>query len=313
MKKLLALTTASAALIGAGCSTAAMAAQQDAVADRHENVQVFVTRHSGDSQSVVIRGVDVEINGEDIVISGDDVRTTPDGRVIISSDNADIMAWTGEGDFEIEFSGADHELRFAEIEAELEAELGRLEDMHVIVDEIHVEGLEEAFANIERELGELEGRRFVVVNGERRDLTDEEREQIRRELEEARNDIRESMADVEREMSEGREERQEALRVMRVELANAREEMRRAEHEARHVRVELARDHGRHSEIARQVREAGASEVRIESENGEHRVWVDGEELEGDARTEWLNRLEVERLEGGEGRRHMVIELDDEE
>lgn len=313
MKKLLALTTAATALIGAGCSTAAMAAQQDADSDRHENVQVFVTRHSGDHQSVVIRGVDVEVDGDDIIISGDVVRTTPDGRVIISSGNADVMAWTGSGDFELEFSGADHEFRFAEIEAQLEAELGRLEDMHVIVEEIQVDGLEEAFADIERELGSLEGRRFVIVNGERRELSEEEREEIRRELENARIEIRESMANVEREMSEGRDERREAMRVMRVELANARDEMRRAEREARHVRVELSREHGRHNEIVRRVRETGANEVRIESDGSEHRVWVDGEELEGDARTEWLNRLEVERLEGGEGTRRWVIELDEDE
>lgn len=313
MKKLLALTTATAALIGAGCSTAAMATQQDVAAEPHENVQVFVTRQSGDNQSVVIRGVDIEVDGEDIIISGDAVRTTGDGRVIISGGNADVMAWSTDSEFEFVFSDADHAMRLHEIEAELEAELGRLEDMHVIVEELHVDGMEEAFADIERELGELEGRRFVIVNGERRELTDAERVEIRRELESARREIRESMADVEREMSEGREERREALRVMRVELAGAREEMRRAEREARHVRVELAREHGRHDEIVRRVRETGVNEVRIESEGNEHRVWVDGEELEGDARTEWLNRVEVERLEGGEGTRRWVIEIDEDE
>jgi len=62
------------------------------------------------------------------------------------------------------------------------------------------------------------------------------------------------------------------------------------------------------------VRENGARRVRIESENdGEPRVWIDGEELEGDARTEWLNRLEIERLEGGNGRRSIVIEVDEDD
>jgi hypothetical protein len=183
----------------------------------------------------------------------------------------------------------------------------------VIVDDLRIEGLEEAMAELEGELGDLENRRVVIINGERRELTDEERAEIREELEDARADIRDSMAEVRREMEQGQAERREALRVMRIELNNARDELRDAEREAHRVFVRRAGHHADHAAMMDVLREHGASRVRIETENGEDRVWIDDEEVEGDDRVLWLERLDVERLDGGNETRTWVIETRDDE
>lgn len=301
MKKLLSLSVAGTAILAAACSTAAMASQDD-------DIRIIVERDGDTTQSVVIRGIDVELSGGDVIIESETIETDRDGRVIISGDNIEVIDLHPDGNHALVFTDADHTLRLAEIEAHIDEELSRLEDIHVIVEELHIEGLSEAMAELESELSELEGRRMVVVNGERRELTEEERTEIRRELAEAREDMRSAMIEVRREMAESGEERREAQRIMRIELQNARDEIRRAHRHARDARANVVIDR----EIIERVREAGANRIRIESRDGEDRVWVDGQELDGDERTEWLNRLEVERLAGGRGTRSIEIDLDED-
>ena len=307
MKKLLTLSAAGSALAAAGCTTAAMATDDQ---DMHHNVQVVMTDGAADSQSIIIRGVDVEVIDGDVVISGDAIRTDANGRVIISDGHADVLRFEGrDHPVAVWTSREDGDMRLAEIESRIVLEMDALENMEAL----RGEEMERALAQLETELNELEGERYVVINGERREMTDEEREEVRIELMEAREDIRDAMANVEVIVGE-HGDRREALRVMRVELANAREEMRHAEAEARRAEIDHRRAREEHEAIVHVVRENGARRVRIESENdGEPRVWIDGEELEGDARTEWLNRLEIERLEGGNGRRSIVIEVDEDD
>ncbi|WP_421785681.1 hypothetical protein [Hyphobacterium sp.] len=311
MKKMLTMTTAALALAATGCTTAAMATQRSASAPEDGSFEIIVTRQSGDDQAIVIRGVEVEIVDGDVIVDGDAIRVMEDGRIFISGDQADVLTWVHNGD--VAFSEADHALRLVAIESQLAAELDRLEDVHVIIDDMRIEGLEEAMAELESELGQLESRRMVIVNGERRELTDQERAEVREELEEAREEIRESIEDVRRELAEGRAGRREALRDMQIVIANSRDEMMNAEREARLVRRNANHHHVRIDDITRRLRDAGANRIRIETVDGEDRVWVDGEEVEGDERTEWLNRLEIERLEGSRNSRRIIWEMTDEE
>lgn len=309
MKKWLAITTASLAIAGGGCTTAAMANQDSADLDQDRHHNVFVQAHG--SNTVILRDVEAEADGDAIIISGPNVRVLADGRVAISGGSAELLTWVTDHD--MVFSDAHHAMRLAEIESDLTSELGQLEDMHVIVDDLHMEGFEEAMAELEREMGELENRRIVIVNGERRELTEEERAEIREELEEAREEIRESMADVRRELAEGHDERREAMRVMRIELANAREDMHEAEREARQVFVHTARDGADRERFLEALREGGATRVRIETIDGNDRVWIDGAEVDGAARLQWLERLDTEELEGGDQTRRIVIETTEDD
>ncbi|WP_420431164.1 hypothetical protein [Hyphobacterium sp.] len=311
MKKWLAITTASLAITAAGCSTAAMAQQDSANLDQDRYNNVFVQSRPGDSNAVILRDVEVEADGDEIIISGPNIRVLADGRVAISGGSAELMTWIVDHD--MVFSDAHHAMRLAEIESDLASELGQLEDMHVIVDDLHMEGFEEAMAELERELGEIENRRVVIVNGERRELTDEERAEIHEEFEETREDIRESMQDIRREQAESQAERQEALRVMRIELATAREDMREAERETRQVILHTARNAQDRERLIEALRDGNATRIRFESIDGEERVWVDGTEVDGEARLRWLERLDTDQLEGGNRSRRIIIETTGDE
>jgi hypothetical protein len=307
MKKLLSLSVAGSALIAAGCTTAAMASDQN---EYRENVHVVVERDAADGQTIVIRGVDIETIDGDVFINGDALRTAADGRIVISGDNVRIINGA-HSTFEFATAGEELELHLAEVEAQME----HLQDMRIIVEDLHSEEMERALAHVEEELARNQGRRTVVVNGERREMTDEEREEVRRELMRAREEIAESMREVRIELQEAEGDRAEALRVMRIELEQAEREMAEAEREARRVHVIARRNQNINDEVVRALRESGGHELRFVSEEGESRVWVNGEELEGDARIEWLNRLETERLAGGRDsdRRRIVIEIDEDE
>jgi hypothetical protein len=103
--------------------------------------------------------------------------------------------------------------------------------------------------------------------------------------------------------------------IMRIELEQAERELAEAGREARRVHVIARHNQDMHEDAIHELRERGGRELRFVSEDGEERIWVDGEELEGDARTEWLNRLQVEELAGGEGSssRSIVIEIDEDD
>jgi hypothetical protein len=308
MQKILSLSVAGAALLAAGCTTAAMANDD---AGLREDIELIVQNTVTTGQSVIIHGVNVEFRDGEVVISGDSVRTTADGHVIVTDGQANVLP-SGAGHRTV-FRGLDgvHAMRLAEASAALE----HLEGMRFEIDEIHTEEMERALAHVETELENLRGQRMVVINGERREMTDEEREEVRRELAEARENIAESMRGVRIELQEAEGERAEALRVMRIELEQAEREMADAGREARRVHMIARRNQDINEEMLRALRESGGHEFRFVSEEGESRVWIDGEELEGDARIEWLNRLETERLAGGQDsdRRRIVIEIDEDE
>lgn len=307
MKKLLSLSVAGSALIAAGCTTAAMASDQN---QYRENVHVVVERDAADGQTIVIRGVNIEVVDGDVFINGDAVRTSADGRIVISGDNVHVINGR-DGTFEFTFDDSDMELRMAEVHAQME----NLDNMHIVVDELHSEEMERALARVEEELVRNQGRRMVVINGERREMTDEEREEVRRELTRAREDIAESMREVLIELRESGGERAEALRAMRIELEQAERELAEAGREARRVHVIARHNQDINDDTIRVLRESGGRELRFVSEDGDERIWVDGEELEGEARTDWLNRLQVEELAGGEGSssRSIVIEIDEDD
>ncbi|WP_394693992.1 hypothetical protein [Hyphobacterium sp.] len=307
MKKILSLSAAAAALIAAGCTTAAMASDQS---EYRENVHVIVERDASDGQTIIIRGVDVETIDGDVFINGDALRTAADGRIVISGDNVRIING-GHSTFAFATAGEELELHLAEIEVQMES----MRDMRIVVDDLHGEEMERALAHVEEELARNQGRRMVIVNGERREMTDEEREEVQRELTRAREEIAESMREVRIELRESEGERAEALRVMRIELEQAERELAEAGREARRVHVIARHNQDMHEDAIHELRVRGGRELRFVSEDGEERIWVDGEELEGDARTEWLNRLQVEELAGGEGSssRSIVIEIDEDE
>jgi len=305
MKKLLTLSVAGSALLAAGCTTAAMANDDHNV---DSDIRVFVSDADHSGPSVIVRGVEIEVVDGDVIINGDAVSSTADGRVVISGDNATVIhagpharghsVWVAENN---------HEFDLADIEADLE----RLGGMRVMFEGRHDEEFERAMEALELNMEELDGQRFVVINGERREMTDEEREEVRAELREAREEIRNAMVEVRRELEEGEIERREGMRVLRFELANAEREAA----EARRVMLIANRNQEIGDDVLVRLREAGGHRLRFESENGEERIWVDGEELDGEQRAEWLNRLEIERLEGGDGQsgNRVVIEIHEDE
>ncbi|GJL97431.1 MAG: hypothetical protein DHS20C06_12480 [Hyphobacterium sp.] len=305
MKKLLTLSVAGSALLAAGCTTAAMANDDH---DVETDIRVIVadTDHSG--PSVIIRGVEIDVVDGDVIINGDAVSSTEDGRVIISGGNATVIRGGDHaGNHSLWVTDNIHEFRLAEIEADAE----RMAGMRVMFEGRHDEEFERAMEALELDMEELDGQRFVVINGERRELTDEEREELRVELQDAREEIQNAMIEVRRELEEGQAERREGMRVLRFELANTEREAAEAER-----MMFIARGNQEASEdILVRLREGGGQRLRFESENGEERIWVDGQEIEGDARAEWLERLEIERLEGGEGRsgNRVIIEINEDE
>lgn len=308
MRKILSLSVAGAALIAVGCTTAAMANDD---ANIRENLEIIVQNAEATGQSVIIHGVNAEVLDSEVIITGDAVRTTADGRVIITGSQADILP-SGAGHRTVfRVSEGHNAMRLAEAAAELE----RLEGLHIEIDDIHTGEMERAMALVEREMANLDERRIVIFNNEERELSEEEREEVRRELAEAHAEIRTSMRDVEADMRAAEGERRQALRVMRIEMERAEQQLTDADNEVRRVHIIARRDQARAEPLIRELREGGARRLRFISENGEDRVWIDGEELEGDSRIEWLNRLETERLAGGRTSepQRIIIEIDDDE
>lgn len=283
----------------------------------------------GERSVINVDGQEIEIVDGEVRIDGQVVDVEHDGVVVIDGVNVRVI----EGDHAR--MGRTFELHMAErVEhlAEMEDHIARM------VIDMDVEGIEAGvMASLELALAGLdEGR--IVHTDDWDDLTPEEREEVRAEIREAREEIREAMHETRREMREAHAEMEGARRMARIEVRRAAREMARAEREI--ARAERDRARAR-VEVLRSDRQAGranverlqdvlrnndADDIRIEDEDGRRRVWIDGEEQTGDDLVDWLNRLEIDRLEGrhdgrraeremrverlrrGEGRR--VIELD---
>lgn len=230
-----------------------------------------------------------------------------------------------DGDFEFDFDHAEFE-ELAEELAGMEVHLAAMETLNL--EEVHTEALrsmEEALANLDDGHVSVDGRDWD-------ELSDAEKEEVREELREAREEMRveframrEEMREAGREMRHAERERERALRHVRREVERARgraerehrresHEERREHHEAMRERAEEHRSHAEerrnHAERMRSqaervrdvIRErvGDSSSVRIvEDDDGNRRVWVNGEEQTGDDLTNWLNELEADRLDGG--------------
>lgn len=278
---------------------------------------------SGDESILEIDGQVIEIDDGTVLIDGEEVADGRGAFVIVEGDEVRVI----EGDVHLEFD-ARHRAHAAE-RAEHAARLAENLTRHTLI-EIDLEGLEEeimdslhaAFEDLPHDLedAEYDGRDWD-------DLSDEEREEVREALEEAREEIREAMRDVRIELREAarevdharhvevrvHRELERAEREMAREMARAERDMARAERDAaraardaeraerdrerRHHRYEIRREFYDHDA----VRESDVDSLRIEmGDDGRRRIWVNGEEQVGDDLTDWLNRLEAGRLEGGE-------------
>jgi len=309
MKKLLTLSVAGSALMAAGCTTAAMANDDTEMRATYEFI--VDNQHDGE-QSVIVTGVDVEVVNGDVIISGDVIQTTADGRIIISADHANIIqSGRYAGNYSFVFSDGGHDMHLTELRSELEA----MENVHIEIEGLRSEEMEHALVLVEERLAGVEAQRIVLINGEERELTDEEREGIRTELANARSEIRMSLREVGREVRESHGERQEALRAIRIELEDAESELNTTRIEIIRAHEELRDNQEVTENMTHVLRASGGHVLRIVSENGEHGIWVDGEELDDDARVIMLEQLEIDRLEGGSDSesRSLVIELGDDE
>lgn len=280
------LLASAAGLAFAGTAWAVTAASDATIHVTGDDGHASIHIQSDDAESViVVNGQRIEvrdgavfIDGERHALDGDNTVVIEDGDVRIRPGGSRHFAWRMGGP-----DMADLDARIAEAMALA----GHMD--HDGIREAH----EEARRAMEAALAELEAVRdedghWVIENGERRELTDAEREEICSAMREARDEVR------------------AAMRGMRAEIRTARDDMRGQRVEVRRIVRDAARhaeDAGRHAERAQALRdrlaEAGANTVRIERENGDSRVWLDDRELDGDERTEWLNRMQLEELEGG--------------
>jgi len=292
----------------------------------------------GDGQGTIveIRGMDgdrtvhmsssghesvLEINGQEIVIDGGNV--TIDGETVAAGHGAFVVI---NGD-DVEVINGDH---FADFDARHFAHMAeRAEHMarmsedlaHRTMIEIDIDGLEEeimdtlaeAFDGLPENLEDAEFHSRSVYrfdNGRRwDDLSEEEQAEVREALEEAREEIREAMADVRVEMRNAAREVREARRVeIHVErdmdraerdMERAARDLERAARDMERSERDRQRHHRRMEWRHNEHRDSDVENVRIEmDDDGRRRIWVNGEEQTGDDMTEWLNRLETDRLEG---------------
>lgn len=281
--------------------------------------------------TVIVDRERFELDGANyVVIDGDEVQLVEGRehgyRFEFSSDHhalvermtglAENLNYTVVTDFDHDFE-FDHEemLELAEELSNMETHFAAFE--HVNFEEIHADAMrsmEEALANLDEGNVRVDGRDWD-------ELSDEEKEEVREELREAREEMREEM----REMRDAERERERALRMARREMerahSRAERDARRERHAERRAHAEEMREHAEERRAHAEERRAHAERMRIEVErardvirqragdnasirvieddDGNRRVWVNGEEQTGDDLTDWLNELEADRLEGG--------------
>ncbi|MEN0652777.1 MULTISPECIES: hypothetical protein [Hyphobacterium] len=246
---------------------------------------------SGDGTSVIsVNGRRIEVVDGAVIVDGER-HDFDGGRIVIDGDDVHVsegfgphMTWAWSDD------DGHVRVEIARAMEEVERAMAEIDSIDWVT---HDGALAEALAEIEDididiDIDEPGEDTWIHRDGERLrfgDLSPEEQEEIREEIAEARIAAR------------------DALRSARDQGRLARVEVRRARDEARHAARE-ARNHMRW-----EFRGMGdASEIRIEDENGNTRVWLDERELEGAELEEFLDRMEArnERLAemhfGGEPR-----------
>lgn len=281
----------------------------------------------GERSVINVDGQRIEISDGVVTVDGEVVETAPHSVVIVDGDEVRVIeghhARMGR-EFEV------HLAERAEHLARMETNIAR---MVIDVDGADIEAT--VMESLEQALAGLDGH-HIVHSDDWDELSDEERAEVRAELQSAREDMREAMAEVRREMRGAHAELEGERQRARIEIRRAARDMARAERDMARTerdRARTERDLARarteelrgeeevqraHIERLHQVLgENGAAELRIEETDGRQRVWVDGEEQTGDDLVDWLNRLEVDRLAGGnlaeghdgrEMRRHARVE-----
>lgn len=289
---------------------------------------VFQTKQN-DRQVISAEGAEISIRDGVVYVDGQEIEIEDDGIVIIEDGNVEVINHAVEhGEvFVHRMNWTEH----ADVMAEMGANIG-----HAVITEVDIDGItSNVIATLEETLSGLDEDTFVVRMNDGHnsrdwdDLTPEEQEEVREELREAREEIREAMAEVRIELAEVERERAENNREIRLEVRRAHEEARHAVRESARAEREVARamrlaerelrraerhaeregrdsEHRvfierRHAEESRRARtaEEGRRIRIVEDADGNRRLWVNGEEQTGDNLIEWLNRLEAERLEGG--------------
>lgn len=288
-----------------------------------------------DGESFELDGAEyIVVDGDDVrVIEGSDhsysYAFSSDHHALAErmADMAQNLSYTVVTDFDHDFD-FDHEelVEMAEELSNMETHFAAFE--HVNFEEIHADAMrsmEEALANLDEGNVTVDGRDWDA-------LSDAEKEEVREELREAREEMREEMRemrseirDAAREMRHAERDRERAMRMARreVERAHSRAERdaRRERHAERRAHAEEMREHAEEMRAHAEERRAHAERMRgeaertrdvirqrvgddarvriVEDDDGNRRVWVNGEEQTGDDLTDWLNTLESDRLEGG--------------
>lgn len=240
----------------------------------HGNRTVHVVTGDGTSE-ISVNGRRIEVVDGAVIVDGER-HDFDGGRIVIDGDDIQVsdgfgphMAWSwSEDDGHVR-------VEIARAMEEVERAMAEIDSIDWVA---HDEALAEAFAeieNIEIDIDEPNEDTWIHRDGERLrfgDLSPAEQAEIREELAEARIAAR------------------DALRSARIEMRSARDEGQRARFHVRRARDEARgmRDHMRW-----QFLDMGdASEIRIEDENGNTRVWLDERELEGAELEEFLDRME---------------------
>lgn len=274
---------------------------------------VHVSNSDGDSR-IEIDGRTIEIDGGDVMIDGREVASGGNVVVVVDGDEIRVLDDDHHARFETR-----HYAHIAE-RAEHAARMGEELAYRTMID-IDLDGLEtEIMATLEAALADLPDdleHSSYNHDSDWDDLTPEEQEEVREAVREAREEIREAMREVRVEIREAAREAHNArhveVRVAREleraerDIARAERDMERAERRAERnaERAERRRERDeRRMEMRYRMDDRAESDdvdsLRIETtDDGRRRIWVNGEEQTGDDLTDWLNRLESGRLDGG--------------
>ena len=243
---------------------------------------------SGDGNSVIsVNGRRIEVVDGAVIVDGER-HDFNGGRIVIGGDEIHVsegfgphMAWSwSEDDGHVR-------VEIARAMEEVERAMAEIDSIDWVA---HDEALAEAFAEIEDieiDIEDPDEDTWIHRDGERvrfGDLSPAEQAEIREELAEARIAARDALRSARIEMRSARRDGDMA----RVEARIARDAARDAAHRARDE-ARAARNH----HMRWQSLDVGdASEIRIEDENGNTRVWLDERELEGAELEEFLDRME---------------------
>jgi archaellum component FlaG (FlaF/FlaG flagellin family) len=272
----------------------------------------------GEDSTINVNGQEIIVRDGTVYVDGQAIESEGHSVIIVEGDEVRVI--DGEDASAFGSAYAMHMGERAEHMVRMHEEMGNMRGMVVDID---VEGIEtEVMVALESALAGLEvGAHFDGEDWD--DLSEEEQAEVRAELEEAREEIRRAMHEVRNELRASGHEMRDEQRRMRVEMRHAGRDAAHAEREMAHAERDAARAA---RDAARSVREhhrmrwqdAGDEhheqrEIRIEEdEDGNRRVWVNGEEVDGDdvmimgENRETIMR-DVRVMDDGEGNRRVWV------